>query len=115
MAEELTPSEERFTNALHDLLDEADGAARAARLFTRVLLDRGLRVMMAVVGGGRPNVLTTITIDDVTEEVVKGVVERVLSRAGIPPQALQMYSVPAAQMAAQWAAKKRQELQQRRR
>ena len=112
MGENLTPAETQFVESLHDLLDEDAGAVRAPKLFTRVLLQRGIRVLMAAIGAGPIQVLTTITVDDVTEEAASKVVERVLSRAGMQPDVVTFYARTAGKLAAQWVMKQRAARQQ---
>jgi hypothetical protein len=107
MAENLTANETSFVAALHDLLDDDTGAVRAPKLFTRVLLERGMRVMMAAIGAGPVQVLTTITVDDITEEVVERVVSRVLSRAGMKPEMRDFYARMAATAAVRYAVRQR--------
>lgn len=102
----MSPEELRLKEAIEDLLDLRP--ARVIPLFTEVLRDRDVRVLLAAVGlGDFPQVAATLDIDDVTEEVAKQVIVRVLDRVGMPRDAATLMAGTAGTVVARWVAQQR--------
>jgi len=100
------PTEQRFVEALNDLL--AYAPSRVPALFAEVLRERDARVLLAVVGlGDFPMVETTVTLDDITSQTVTQVMTRLLPRVGIPREAVPMTAATVGTVAARWIAQRR--------
>jgi len=98
--------ESRFREALLELLDTRP--SRVIPAFTEVLASRDVRVLLAAVGiGDFPQVAATLNLDDVTEEIAKQVILRVLDRVGMPKDAAALMGATAATVVSRWVAKQR--------
>ena len=108
----MSPEELRLKEAIEDLLDLRP--ARVIPLFTEVLRDRDVRVLLAAVGlGDFPQVAATLDMDDVTEEVTKQVIVRVLDRVGMSKDAATLMAGTAGTVVARWIAQQRRMRQAR--
>jgi len=99
-------TEQRFQDAVEDLLDYRP--TQVLPLLASALERRGARILCAAVGiGDYPQVVASITIDDVTEEVAKQVIVRVLDRVGMQKEAAAMMAATAATVVGRWVANQR--------
>lgn len=98
--------EQRLREAIEDLLDTRP--SRVIPAFAEALEVRGVRVLMAAVGiGDLPQVAATLGVDDVTEEVTKQVVVKVLERVGLGRDAAVLMASTAATVVSRWIARQR--------
>ncbi len=108
-----TPTEQAILDAISDGVRE--NRTRVVYTITQALEAEGIRSLLAVVGtGDYPQVSVTLSIDDVTQEIVKQVVAALLGRAGLPSDMVAMFSGVAGPAVARWLAAQRQRAAQRR-
>jgi hypothetical protein len=94
-------TEAELTRAVMALADLAP--SRVLPALARALEGLGCRVLFAAVGlTENPQVTVTVTVDDVTSEVVKQVAVPILLRAGIGPEAVPMFANMAGGAVSRW-------------
>lgn len=102
----LDPTSQRLLEAVDDMM--ATRPAALVPFLARVLERHGVRVVVAALGiGDVPQVAVTVTFDDLSSTVVTQVVQRVLTKAGVPASTVGMVAPVAGDAASRWIAKQK--------